>query len=165
MKAKSFILLAILFAVFQNLVAFAANPWTDCGIGRMLFDDADDKGWASSSNLIWDLGTTAVTSATLSDGACTASRIETAKFIQVAYADLEEETVIGQGKFLDGLLLTAGCSGGNSQELKTKLTVKFLQQLSDVDYSSKDDQTKRMDYYQLLEETVIEVPQAQCTIS
>ncbi len=40
------------------------NPFSDCGIGAALFKDT--KWAAVSSNVIWDIGTTAVTSATAS---------------------------------------------------------------------------------------------------
>ncbi|MBI3771765.1 MAG: hypothetical protein HY272_03590 [Gammaproteobacteria bacterium] len=36
------------------------NPWLDCGIGAMIFTET--KWAAVTSNVIWDLGTTAVTS-------------------------------------------------------------------------------------------------------
>ncbi|MCC5879985.1 MAG: DUF3015 domain-containing protein, partial [Idiomarina sp.] len=40
------------------------NPWQHCGIGAMIFDDNTTA--AAVSNVIWDSGTTAFTSATAS---------------------------------------------------------------------------------------------------
>ena len=141
----SFVLLFTLTVAFGG-VSFAANPWTDCGIGRMIFDDADNKGWASSSNVIWDLGTTAVTSATLSEDACNASVIETTRFIQIAFFNIQEETVARNGIYLDTLLLTAGCDIGKSRNLKNRISESFAQKLSDKNYSKKDPQLQRLDY-------------------
>ena len=41
------------------------NPWIDCGIGAMIFTETN---WAAViSNVIWDLGTTAVISGNSTD--------------------------------------------------------------------------------------------------
>ena len=46
------------------------NPFSDCGIGAALFPDTS---WAAvTSNITWDIGTTALTSATMSPGTCRA---------------------------------------------------------------------------------------------
>ena len=51
-------LLLLPFAIV-TMNSFAANPYTDCGIGAALFPNTN---WAAvTSNVIWDAGTTAVT--------------------------------------------------------------------------------------------------------
>ena len=51
-----------------SLNSFAANPYTDCGIGAALFPNTN---WAAvTSNATWDAGTTAVISATASEDTC-----------------------------------------------------------------------------------------------
>ena len=55
------------------------NPFTDCGIGAALFPDTH---WAAvTSNVIWDVGTTALTSATASPETCSGAKVEAAMFI------------------------------------------------------------------------------------
>ena len=164
MKNLRKFILSVSLTVVSGSATMAANPWTDCGIGRMIFDDADDKGWASSSNIIWDLGTTAVTSATLSEDACSASLIETTRYIQIAYFNLEEETVARSGTHLDGLLFTAGCEVGKSDNLKKRISEDFSHKLSEKDYNNKDPQLKRLEYFRILEKAAIDNPEAECKV-
>jgi hypothetical protein len=52
------------------------SPYTDCGIGAALFKETD---WAAiSSNVIWDLGSTALTSATMSPETCSKQKVKVA---------------------------------------------------------------------------------------
>ncbi|MEJ2763819.1 DUF3015 family protein [Photobacterium sp. MCCC 1A19761] len=78
------------------------NPWTDCGIGAMIFEDIAPA--AAISNVIWDLGTTAVTSAGLSVNTCAGANVKTAMFIQQSYNNIIEETAIGNGEHITAML-------------------------------------------------------------
>lgn len=74
------------------------NPFSDCGIGAALFPET---AWAAvTSNVIWDVGTTAVTSATMSPQTCSAQKVKTALFIRDTYEQLAEDVARGQGKHL-----------------------------------------------------------------
>ena len=86
------------FAVNQ---AKAANPYSDCGIGAAIF--SDNGAAATISNVIWDLGTTAVTSATLSPDTCTSGSADTAKFILETIDNLESDVAMGNGDHVDAL--------------------------------------------------------------
>ena len=44
------------------------NPWKQCGIGAMIFDDNGTA--AAISNIIWDLGTTALSTKISSEESC-----------------------------------------------------------------------------------------------
>ncbi|MEM7741983.1 MAG: DUF3015 family protein, partial [Pseudomonadota bacterium] len=85
------------------------NPWLDCGIGAMIFP-ADNLEYAAViSNLIWDLGTTAVTSALSSPDTCNGtSNVEMAIFIERTYATLEAELAKGHGDNVTALAALAG---------------------------------------------------------
>lgn len=87
------------------------NPFTDCGIGAALFPETH---WAAvTSNVIWDIGTTAVTSATLSPQTCAGKKVATALFIRDSYERLAEETAQGEGEHLATLLNMFECQAGS----------------------------------------------------
>ncbi|NNU17429.1 DUF3015 family protein [Parvularcula sp. ZS-1/3] len=80
------------------------NPWLDCGIGAMIFPDANLEVAAAISNIIWDLGTTAVTSAASSPETCNGlDNVTGAAFIKRTYPTLETELAKGQGENLTAL--------------------------------------------------------------
>ncbi|WP_333608907.1 DUF3015 family protein [Arsukibacterium sp.] len=78
------------------------NPFSDCGIGAALFPE--HKVLAVSSNIIWDIGTTAVTSATASPETCSGKNVDAAAFILNSYDSLVEDTARGEGEHLTALL-------------------------------------------------------------
>ena len=83
------------------------NPWKHCGIGAMIFDD--NGAAAAISNIIWDLGTTAVTSNISSQESCEGVKVAAAQFINDSIVNLEEETVVGEGQHLTAMLNMMGC--------------------------------------------------------
>ena len=54
------------------------NPWKHCGIGAIIFDDNGTA--AAISNIIWDLGTTAVSSKVSSADSCEGKLVTAAVF-------------------------------------------------------------------------------------
>ncbi|WP_282177405.1 DUF3015 family protein [Vibrio nereis] len=78
------------------------NPWTQCGIGAMIFQETAPA--AAISNVIWDLGTTAVSSKVSSEYTCEGSEVKTAQFIQDNYNKVLEETSQGSGEHLTAML-------------------------------------------------------------
>ncbi|HEX5806305.1 MAG TPA: DUF3015 family protein [Macromonas sp.] len=84
------------------------NPYVDCGIGAALFQDTH---WAAvTSNVIWDLGTTAITSATSSPETCSRKKVAAAMFINDTYERLAEETSRGEGEHLTTVMNIMECS-------------------------------------------------------
>lgn len=107
MKSKSKILATLgAVAAFsfggQVMAQDGPNPYSDCGIGAALFPT--HAVGATISNVIWDLGTTAITSATASPETCNGGNAQAALFILEAYDALAEETSRGAGENLDALL-------------------------------------------------------------
>ena len=78
------------------------NPFSDCGIGAALFPE--HKVLAVTSNIIWDIGTTAVTSATASPETCSGKNVDAAAFILNSYDSLVEDTARGEGEHLTALM-------------------------------------------------------------
>ena len=103
---KTASLAAAAAAVAMSASADDINPWTDCGIGAAIFPGSETG--AIISNVIWDLGTTAVTSAMSSPESCSGDNVETAMFIQNTYASLETELATGEGENLDALAELVG---------------------------------------------------------
>lgn len=83
------------------------NPFTDCGIGAALFPDTH---WAAvTSNVIWDVGTTAVISATASPETCSGGSAKAARFINDTFDNVLEDTARGDGEYVVTLLEIYGC--------------------------------------------------------
>jgi len=97
----------------QKSVGAGPNPYRDCGIGAALFPSTN---WAAvTSNVIWDIGTTAVTSATVSPETCQdPNRVAMADYIKGSYASLEVDLIRGQGEWVEGLTSVSGCSVGQT---------------------------------------------------
>jgi hypothetical protein len=123
------------------------NPWIDCGIGAMIFTET---GWAAViSNIIWDLGTTAVTSDQSSQHTCNSKKAQTALYIGVNYASLAEETVKGDGKHLHAMLDLMGCSAARDSII-TDTRAQFGEYLGRDDYGQKSDSVKAEDFYNIV---------------
>jgi len=75
--------------------------YKECGLGAMIFDKTPIA--AAVSNIIWDLGTTAVSSNLSSEGNCNGGEAKVAAFISKSYDDLELEIASGEGKYVDTL--------------------------------------------------------------
>ena len=99
---------AILAGAFLAAPAQAnINPWQQCGIGAMVFPD--NGGAAAVSNIIWDLGTTAVSSNVSSQDSCKGANVKTAQFIQQTFPVLEQEIAQGEGEYVAAMLNVRGC--------------------------------------------------------
>jgi hypothetical protein len=128
------------------------NPWIDCGIGAMIFDET---GWAAViSNIIWDLGTTAVISDQSSQNTCNSKKAKTAMYIGVTYANLSEETVKGDGQHLRAMLDIAGCDAASSQVVIGSLRSDFARYVGEADYAAKPKAVKAEDFYGMVQKSV-----------
>lgn len=104
------------------------NPFSDCGIGAALFKDVE---WAAvTSNIIWDLGTTAVTSATVSPQTCTRRNIKAAMMIRDAYARIVEDAARGQGEHLSATIGMFSCEGARQDAVAQTIRVEVRDAVS-----------------------------------
>lgn len=120
---SAFILLSITATVTQAKV----NPWQDCGIGSMIFPENGTA--AAISNIIWDLGTTAVTSASASEDSCEGSGAKTAQFIFETYENLEDEIVRGEGKHITAMLNLMQCDADAHSQATREIREEVATQL------------------------------------
>lgn len=100
------------------------NPWQQCGIGAMIFPETGIA--AAISNIIWDLGTTAVTSASASEDTCKGQRTQTALFINETYEQLENDIVQGEGVHLNAMMSMMQCEATAVDTIRAEVAEKVL---------------------------------------
>lgn len=137
--------------------ASARNVWRECGIGGMIFQKT---GWAAiTSNIIWDLGTTATTSNISSDDLCEGKKASTAHFINETYANIEEEMAVGEGAHLTAMLNMLGCDNDKHAGIISDLRTDLSSQMSQASYSQ---QTKSQNAEHFFNTTLTRAHSAQC---
>lgn len=144
----------------QNTATKQVNPWIDCGIGAMIFPRT--QVGAVISNVIWDLGTTAVTSAISSKQTCAGSNVVAARFINQTYTSLEQQTAIGKGSHLSAMLDIYGCDTVAQQQIINSIRVEFGQDVGAADYENKTLQQKAQAYYFMVNDQVSNQFKGQC---
>lgn len=95
-------------ALAEDTQEESLNPWMDCGIGSAIFPENGTA--AAISNVIWDLGTTAVSSNASSQDSCQSSKAKTAMFIQATLPTLEQDIATGEGEYVTAMLELRGCA-------------------------------------------------------
>ncbi len=124
------------------------NPFRDCGIGAALFPETH---WAAvTSNIIWDVGITAVTSATSSPETCSGANVETAQFIIDNYDNLVEETAQGHGEYLTTVLEIKGCEVAMQADTVAAIRTEMAWKVASSDYVIKNQVEKASEYYSAL---------------
>ena len=127
------------------------SPYTDCGIGAALFHDIP---WAAvTSNVIWDLGSTAITSATASPQTCSAKKVQAALFIGHTYERLAEEAAAGSGEHLSTALSLFECSGDQQAAAIAQLRGPLGKAVSATGYMDGTPIQKAAGLYSIMEST------------
>lgn len=142
-------MVGLLFPIISyGQVGTGPNPFRDCGIGAALFPDTY---WAAvTSNVIWDVGTTAVTSATASPETCSGSHAQTAQFILDTYDNIIEETAKGTGQHLTAMLNMLGCSENSHTQILSNVRSNISGSVSAVSYTEITQLEKASQYYDSL---------------
>ena len=123
-----FAVLCLLIFTFATPVLAAKNAWRQCGIGAMVFPQT---GWAAvTSNMIWDLGTTATTSSSSSESQCAGRASTAAKYIHQNFALLEEETATGSGAHLSTVLNILDCKNSAHDKIIHTMRSRYSQELN-----------------------------------
>jgi hypothetical protein len=148
--AASFVLSApAICADNGKTVGEGPNPFVDCGIGAALFPETP---WAAvSSNVIWDVGTTAVISATASPETCSAKKVQAAMFIGNTYEKLAEETATGQGEHLTTVLNLFDCTPEQHASTIQALRGAMGREVSSESYMSQSRLEQASNYYFIIE--------------
>jgi hypothetical protein len=165
---KSMILsVAVVLCTFSGAVmakgvqGSGPSPYTECGIGGAMFPNT---AWAAgSSNVIWDLGSTAFSSATSSPEMCNAKKVKAAMFIRDTYPNVIEETASGQGEHLVALLQIFECSNDSHSQIIQSVRSKVDVQIASEEYSSLSHLDKAAQYYHAVNDTVENDFSASCS--
>ena len=111
------------------------NPFTQCGIGAALFPNTS---WlAVTSNVIWDIGATAITSAVSSPQTCSAKEAATARLIIETLPELERDLALGAGPYLDVLYATIECDSAAHPALGAELRKAYGASWADESYAEQ----------------------------
>jgi hypothetical protein len=149
LSASFFLSAPAVSAEDDKQVGEGPNPFVDCGIGAALFPET---AWAAvSSNVIWDIGTTAVISATASPETCSAKRVKAAMFIGNTYEKLAEETATGQGEHLTTVLNLFDCSPAQHASTIQALRSAMGREVSTDSYMSQTRLEQASNYYFIIE--------------
>ena len=112
--------------------------YTECGLGGMIGSAISDKSAsqvvAVITNVTWDLGTTASSSA--STDACSNEKVRVANYINQSFEKLEKEIAQGEGKYLDGLASMTVGENGSKTEYATKLRSEFGSVVATQEYNN-----------------------------
>lgn len=106
MKLKAILVALALTGLVSTGAKAGPNPYSDCGIGAAIFKN--DIA-ASISNVIWDLGITAIISATASPDTCDGADVETAMLILETLPELEKEFAVQGGETTTELMASVSC--------------------------------------------------------
>ena len=136
------------------------NPWLDCGIGAMIFQETAVA--AAISNIIWDLGTTAVTSNVSSPESCAGKRVQSAMYINTTYAKLETETAIGSGDYMTGLANVMGCKAEAREPLFARVRLDMASTMAKPGYADLDKTKKAEAYFNVVDNAAKTVVPGQC---
>lgn len=150
MKLCAILTLSVSMALSASVHAAKApgsgpNPFSDCGIGAALF--AENKVLAVTSNIIWDIGTTAVTSATASPETCSGKNVDAAAFILNSYDSIIEDTARGEGEHLAALMNILEVAPVKQAQIINDVRAQMSQHIADESYTAADKREKSELYY------------------
>lgn len=128
------------------------NPWVDCGIGAMIFPGTPVG--AVISNVIWDWGLTATTSAMSSRQTCEGERAKVAMFINTNYAQLIADTANGRGEHLTAIGQMLDCDKIAQSTLATRVRAEMPAMIARPGFDALPETRKAEAYYQVVDTVV-----------
>ncbi|MEX0740799.1 MAG: DUF3015 family protein [Pseudohongiella sp.] len=129
----------------QNSTGTGPNPYRDCGIGAALFPTVN---WAAvTSNVIWDVGTTAVISATASPETCQGQYVAAAAFIFETYDALTEEAAKGSGEHIVTMMNILDVEQDHRADLISAVRTEMAGQVSQAGFNSLEKVQKAETFY------------------
>lgn len=125
------------------------SPYTECGIGAAIFKDTD---WAAAtSNVTWDLGSTALTSASYSPEMCSPKKVKAAMLIRDNYPQISEEIARGQGEHLSAALEMLGCEAAMQPTAAVQVRGDFGRVVSTPSYGDQKQLQKAGQMFQVIQ--------------
>lgn len=136
----------------------ADNLWMDCGIGHWIAGPTLNGFPAMSTNLTFDLGTTATISDLSTPSTCAGPFWAAARFIEKSYPRLEEETALGGGEYMVAMLEHFECDKATNEQIRSNIRTEFSNIVSDTDYHLIDRNSKARAYYKMVSNEVRQYP-------
>lgn len=136
------------------------NPWQDCGIGAIIFPQY--RVPAAISNIIWDLGTTAVSSKLSSPESCKGSRVTAALFINETYSQLANDTAAGHGDYLAAMAKLMGCNEAAYPQFVDQVRHGMARTLSEPGFATLTKTHKAEKYFYVVDDVVKTKLSGQC---
>lgn len=130
--------------------AMAGNLWMDCGIGHWIAGSSLNGFPALSTNMTWDLGTTATLSQVTTPGSCSGPFHSAARFIQMSYPMIEQDTALGGGEHLYAALDYFDCSVDTNNKVITNMRSDLYDFVTDRRYANLSNSQKAEKYYNQL---------------
>jgi hypothetical protein len=147
---KIFTILAVMILIpfaahaEQKVQGSGPNPYTECGIGAAIFKDVS---WAAAtSNVTWDLGSTALTSALSSPEMCNPKKVQTASLVIETLPELEKDLAMGDGEYVVALAETMGCSNQKDAVI-ADMRSSYSAAVSKVSYSDSQKADRAVNMY------------------
>lgn len=138
------------------------NPYSDCGIGAAIFPTV---GWAAAtSNVTWDLGTTAVVSAISSPNTCNARKAQTARLILETLPSLEADIARGDGRYLSALTEVMDCDPSARTDLAAQLRLSYAGIVGHEGYGNKSRIERAADLFGSVRDVTIAFPDS-CNVA
>ena len=160
MIKKALAIICFVMIIVPGIAMAKTNVWRDCGIGAMIFSDTS---WAAViSNIIWDLGTTATSSNISTPDSCMGKSAAAAAFIHQSYANVMDETVVGEGQHLVSLLNIMECSESAHPGIIKSMRKGIPTILEQQDYMEQPALIKSENYYNLMNQTILNGFSNQC---
>lgn len=116
------------------------NAWADCGIGASI--SPDNASRAIISNVLWDLGTTALSSQTSSPSSCKGATVTAAIFIDKTYPILEEQFVKGGGTHVAALMDILQCGESAHQNVIQSVQTGLASSFQEASFASETQLSK-----------------------
>lgn len=126
------------------------SAYTECGIGATLFPD--NGGLAAVSNVIWDWGTTALSSALSSPEQCIGGKAKTAMLVGKTYAGLEADIATGEGKYLTAVADVMACNTESRSAMYAEVRNNFAAEAAKSAFAGKNTADKGEALYLIVEQ-------------
>ena len=148
------ILLPFLAQAGSKAQGSGPNIYTECGIGGMLFSESTTGSnvGAVISNVIWDAGITATTSALSSPQLCVDKKETVARVILETLPELEKDIAAGEGKYLTALSEVASC---DANAVNANLRTSYSDVVSREDYASMAKTDKAAIIYNVVDSSCV----------
>lgn len=150
------ILLSVAFCMVFSSTANAKfiDIYRSCGLGHWVSGPVLKGNVALTTNVTFDLGSTASSSYLTTPSMCAGPFWAAAKFIQITYPQLEEDSAKGKGETLNALLDIFNCSNKERGELIGNIRVDFSKGLNSNSFNSLEYPEKVEQYYDIVERQI-----------